>query len=327
MSPRRRAGAACAALLALTALAPAGAEPVRLAGRAFGFPAEIEVRDLPADAAAGAIALAFEELERARLEAGNLAEAARSGLPVPLTPGQLALLRRAQSICSWSEGTLGPAGGELLRLWGFGEPAAALPTPEQLERAVAASGCDRIQLDEPPALRLAPGSSLDLAPFAPGWGVDRAAELLRASGAADFWISAGPLARAAGGGPDGRGWRIEPPLFAGQEERLGAFLLRDRALALLTPELRPLRVAGERFAPFLDFRRGRPGAGVVGLMVVSELAVDAAAVGWVMYARGAREGTMLLGTLPAKPSIRWLLGTGGGPPVLTDVYWGAVPRR
>jgi thiamine biosynthesis lipoprotein len=332
MRSRRRAAALLALWALLGAAAPAApalpqaAGPVRLGGRAFGFAAEIEVRDLGGPAADRAIRDAFAELENARRESVTLVEAARGGLPVPLTLAQLDLLDRAQAICAWSDGTLGPAGGELFRVWGLGEPADGLPTPDELERAVAASGCDRLAI-EAAAARVAAGTSLELAPFALGWAVDRAAGRLREHGSADHWIAVGPLARAAGPGPEGRGWPVEPPRFAGQEERLGGFLLRDRALAVLTPELRPLRVAGERYSSFVDFRRGRPAAGIVAVMVVSELALDAAAVGYVMFARGAREGTMLLGALPEKPSIRWLLGTGGGPPVLTDVHWGAVPRR
>jgi len=323
-SPRR-----ATVLLVLLAGAPLSAEPVRLAGRAFGWPVEIEVRDLESAAAESAIAEAFGELEKTRLEARALEETARAApAAAPATPAQLELLRRAQGLCFWSEGTLGPAGGELLRIWGALEPVLGLPTPEALEQAISTARCDRLELDlTAGSFRLAPGSALELTPFALGWGVDRAAERLRARGAANFWIAVGPLARAAGAGPDGRGWRFDPPPFAGQEEPLGGFFLRDRALAILTPELRPLRVGGERYASFVDFRRGRPAGGVVGLMVVSELAVDAYGVGYVMFARGPREGTMLLGTLPVKPSIRWLLGTGSGPPVLTDANWSVVPRR
>jgi thiamine biosynthesis lipoprotein len=314
------------AALGVVASAALVAEPVRLAGRAFGYPAEIEVRDLPAERATGAIEAAFAELEAARFEAAQLAESARSGLPVPLTAEQFALLERALAVCAWSEGTLSPAGGELLALWGFGEPVASLPAPEALERAVASAGCDRTRLTAT-TVQLVAGSTLELAPFALGWGVDRAANRLAEAGATDFWIAAGPIARAAGGGPGGRGWPVEPPRFAGQSEPLEGFQLRDRALAVLTPGERPLRVAGDRYAPFVDFRRGRPASGLVGLLVSTELAVDAAAVGWIMFARGSREGTMLLGTLPERPSIRWLLGTGEGPPVLTDVHWGALARR
>jgi thiamine biosynthesis lipoprotein ApbE len=331
MSPSRLRSVAAALAFAFAfviALPVAGAEPVRLAGHSLGWAAEIEVRDLERDAAGAAIADAFDELERARRAARSLEQRARGGEPVALDATEAALLRRLQGLCYWSEGTLGPAGGELLRLWGAGAPAAALPTREALEPAVESARCERLTLAaDPPRLELATASSLALGPFEVGWAVDRAAERLAAHGATNFWIAVGPVARAAGGGPDGRGWRFAPPRLAGQEQPLAPFHLRDQALALLTPDQRPLRIAGERFPPFVDYRRGRPAGSAVAVLVVSELAVDAAAVGYVMFARGPADGTLLLGNLTERPSIRWLLGTGGGPPLLTDVNWGVVSRR
>ena len=46
-----------------------------------------------------------------------------------------------------------------------------------------------------------------------------------------------------------------------------------------------------------------------------------------MFALGPRDGTMLFGSLSPRPSVRWILGTGAGPPVLTDVNWSVVPRH
>jgi thiamine biosynthesis lipoprotein ApbE len=304
------------------------AEPVRLSGRAFGWPAQIEVRDFERAAAETAISDAFAEIERARAEARALEQSARGARQVALTNIQTALIQRAQGLCYWSEGTVGPAGGELFDLWGLRVPASALPSPDDLGRAVDSARCDRVGLDTTSGrFQVAEGSTLELFPFETGWAVDRAADLLLASGSTNFWIEIGPVGRGTGPGPDGRGWKVEPPLFAGQEEKLPAIYLRDQSIAVLTPELRALRLAGERYPAFLDFRSGRPGSGIVGLMVVTELAVDAFAVGAVMFARGAADGGMLLGTLPQRPSIRWLLGTGDGPPVLTDVHWGKISLR
>jgi len=320
-----------ASLLVLAALPVVAApEPVRLGGRSFGWPAQIEIRDLERGAAEAAIAEAFAEIERARVAAREIEQRSRSGAELALDPAALELVRRAQAICYWSEGTLGPGGGELFRLWGLHVATPALPTPDALAVAVDSARCDQVGLDaENARFRVAPGTLLDLAPFDLGWAVDRAAERLKELGSANFWIAVGPLSRAAGAGPDGRGWRIDLPLFAGQEEALPAFYLRDRSLAVLVPDQRPLRIAGDSYPPFVDFRTGRPATGIVGLLVVTPLAADALAVGEVMFARGEREGTMLLGALEfdERPSIRWLLGGGEGPPLLVDLNWGAVPKR
>jgi len=317
-----------ALLLAALVASAAVAEPVRLAGRAFDRRAEIEVRDLAAGDAGRAIEEAFRELERARGELRAIEATANPATPVQLDTRQTELLRRALGSCYWSEGAVGPLGGEVYRIWGLRFPATSFPTPDEMERAVDAARCERAALDVAArVLRVAVAGTLDFFPFEVGWAVDRAAETLRAAGAGDFWIEVGGVARAAGPGPTGRGWSYELPPLPGQLEALPPFLLRDRSMALLRPGDRPLRIAGESFPPYLDLRRGRPsGPAIAAVVVVSELAVDAQAVGYAMFALGPHDGTMRLGALPERPSIRWFLGTGDGPPVLTDVNWGVVGR-
>ena len=327
-APRTRRAVLLAAFVSLLAGAAAAAEPLRLAGRAFDRRAEIEVRDLAPGAAQGAIEEAFRELERARAELRGIEQTARPDAPLQLDARQAELVRRALGICYWSEGAVGPLGAEVYRIWGLRFPATSFPPPDEIERAVDSARCERAALDVASGvLRVAQAGRLDFFPFEIGWAVDRAAASLRTAGASDFWIEVGGIARAAGPGSTGRGWSYELPPLAGQLEPQAPFLLLDRAVAVLRPGDRALRIAGETFAPYLNLRRGRPGgAAISAVVVVSELAVDAQAVGYSMFALGPRDGTMLLGALPVRPSIRWFLGTGEGPPVLTDVNWGVVGR-
>jgi len=324
--PARPLGAALAALTLLAA--SAAAEPLRMAGRAFDRRAEIEVRDLDRAAAERAVGAAFRALESARADLRAIESTARPGVPVQLDGSQAVLVRRALGFCAWSSGAVGPLGGEVFRIWGLRFPVTSFPVPDEIERAAASAGCSRAAIDPAGVLSLAEGSALDFFPFELGWAVDRAAAILREAGAANFWIDLGTVVRAAGGGPDGRGWTYAPPLVAGQLEPLPPFPLRDRAVALLRPADRPLRVAGESFPPYVDLRRGRPGGGeaVAAVLVVSEIAVDAQALGYAMFVLGPRDGTLLVGAISPRPSIRWLLGGGQSPPVLADVNWGVVVR-
>ena len=324
--PLRLAVAAAAATLALAA--SAAAEPVRMRGEALGLGAEIEVRDLAAAAAEAAIGEAFGELAAAPAALRALEAAAAGSSPLALAPDQAELVRRTLGFCAWTQGALGPLGSHVYRLWGVRTPVSAQPTPEAVAAAVGAAACDRARFDERArTLSVAPGSALDFYPFELGWSVDRAASRLRARGATNFWIEIGPLRLGSGVGPDGLGWPVAPPLVAGQQEPLATFHLRDRAAALPTALDRPLAVAGDEFTRFFDLRRGRPASGVAAVLVVTELAVDADAVAHVMFALGPSPGSMLLGNISPRPSIRWLLGSGEGPPLLTDINWGIVTRH
>jgi len=328
MRSLRLALAASGLILAPTAAAPGATEPLRMAGTAFDRPAEIEVRDLDPAIASGAVREAFAELERSRATLRSLESTAGEGRTVTLDQTAADLVRRSAGFCLWSEGAVSPLGGEVFRLFGLRSPVGARPTPEEIDRAVTAAHCDRLAYVEARReLTVAAGSRLDFFPFEIGWAIDRAAESLRRAGAANFWIEVGPIVRGAGGGPDGRGWEVMPPAFSGLIEPLAAIYLRDRSLALLTADDRTLRIAGDRFSPYLDLRHARPGSGTMAVFVLAELGVDAAGVAYAMFALGPHDGTMLFGTLSPRPSVRWILGSGAGPPVLTDVNWSAVPRH
>ena len=122
-------------------------QPLRMAGTAFDEAATVEIRDLSSEEADAAIRSAFAELDRARDEARALERAAESGRPVAIDGQAIELLRRAQAFCLWSEGAVGPLGGQIFDLWGLRTPKSALPTPDALARAVASAGCDRMAID------------------------------------------------------------------------------------------------------------------------------------------------------------------------------------
>ena len=310
--------------LAASAL-PAGA--VRLAGRAFDAAAEIEVRDLPDATAESLITAAFQEIDRSAAALRALESAAAAG-PVALDPALRSITERALGFCYWSEGVVGPLGGELFRLLGLRAPVAALPNPETLSAALGSARCERATVDPANSrLDVAAGSRLDFFPFELGWAVDQAADLLKARGATNFEVVVGPVRRAVGPGPAGLGWRVQPPPPPGLEEPLSPFYLRDRAFALLSPADRPLSIAGDPVVPYVDLRTGRTAGGVAQVMVVAELGADANALAYAMFAVGPRDGLVRLGGLTPRPSIRWLLGSGEGPPVITDHNWAAVPRH
>jgi len=316
-----------ALLLALVTPAALAAQPVRLAGTALGQPAEIEVRDLPPTLAETAIRDTFVELAAAEARLRDLAAATRGGEPVAVDPDLADFLFRTLDFCRWSEGSLGPLGGRVYDAWGVRRPLARRPSGPELAEAVASASCDRVRLDrEAGTVAVAAGSVLDFYPFEVGWAVDRAADRLRELGASNFWIEIGALRFGAGPGPSGRGWTLTPPQVPGDDAPPPPFRLRDRAAWLRTSTESVLNVAGDPAAPYFDLRTGRPASGIAALFVVTELAVDADALGHVMYALGPRQGSLLVGALTPRPSLRWYLGTGEGRPLLTDLNWSSVLR-
>jgi FAD:protein FMN transferase len=318
--------------------AAAPAHPLRASGPAFGVKVEIEVRDLPRDAAEAAVRAAIAEAgEVERLtdatrpdsEVAALNAGAGRG-PRRLDPRLFQALTRALDFCNWSEGRQGPLGRELHRLWGRGSDTVlpAPPSADAVELAAAASACRHLALD--PAKETAAldaGSALDLADFSIGLAVDRAIAVLRQHGSANAFVQIGPLRRGIGGGRGGRGWPVDLPALGGLLEPLGRVFLRDQALAVAEGDDHPLRIGNEFQPAFINQRTGQPVAGTVAALAVTALAIDAQALAATMAITNSQEGSLLMGSIRPRPSILWLLGSGSGAPLLVDYRWSEVAKR
>ncbi|HYL06296.1 MAG TPA: FAD:protein FMN transferase, partial [Thermoanaerobaculia bacterium] len=313
--------------------------PLRASVPAFGGTMEIEVRDLPreaADAAIQAAAVEVGEVERLTdlgRPGGELAllNAAAGKGPRHVEPRLFAALVRARDFCFWSNGKEGPLAGALHRLWGrgAGEAPAAAPSPDQLNQAIDAADCKNLALDGKQQIAaLAAGSVLDLVDFSTGIAVDRAIEVLRQHGSANAFVQIREVRRAVGAGLNGRGWLVELPAIGGLKEPLGRIFLRDQSLAAALRDDHPLEVGGRLVSRFINQRTGQPAEeGVFAVFTVTELAADAQALAATMSITGAQEGELLTGSIRPRPSILWMMGTGTGQPLLVDYRWTEVPKR
>ena len=334
-------------LLAFLLAAPVSADaapaaeppPLRQVDKAFGRPAEIEVRGLPAEAAREAMSRAFAQItETERLTDGArpdgalaLLNAAAGKGPQTVDPHLLAMLGRASDFCSWSEGASGPLGRDLYALWGLRSAVADPPTPEQVGKAAALTTCSRLTLSpEKGMAELAAGSGLDLWGFAEGLAVDGAVEALRQGGVANGFVRVGSVQRGFGDGPGGKGWPVALPQLPGLAEPADHLFLRDRALAVASAADHPLAAAtppAGAAAPYLSQRTGRPPEGVLAAAVMTESAADAQGLATSLFILGPREGQVRMGTLSPRPSVLWFLGSGAGEPVQVGYRWSEVGRR
>jgi thiamine biosynthesis lipoprotein ApbE len=316
--------------LGTLASAALAAEVVRLEGELAGERALIEVAGLEPGAADAAARAGWIALAQADGELRALERAFEEAAGGSVAPGdeRFALLERADRFCRWSDGVVSALGGKLFRLWGMRFPAPGRPAPDVLAGAVESTRCDRLALDRAARLaRVAAGTEVDLMPFELGWAVDRAVTALASAGAANVRVALGGVERGTGAGPDGRGWRVTPPRLPGAAAPLDSVYLRDRATAVVVAYDRPIDLGGDPAPRFLDLRKGRSSTGVLAVVVVTEVAADAQALGWAMFAIGAGTGQQRLGNLRPEPSVLWALGSGEGEPLLAVTRWSAVPKR
>jgi hypothetical protein len=112
----------------------------------------------------------------------------------------------------------------------------------------------------------------------------------------------------------------------GAEHSTERIELRDRAIALVSGLDGVLDIGGERHAPYLDQRSGRPRSGTLGVAVVTEIAVDAQALATALFVMPNREGRFRIGVLEPEPAVIWFLGTGEGLPLIAEHGWAELPK-
>lgn len=152
-----------------------------------------------------------------------------------------------------SEGAFSVAIGALSEAWGFG---ASTPAGAVLSAVPVIAGVDfdtdmqRIRRDE--------GALLDLSGIAKGYGVDLAADWLRANGIRHFLLEVGGELRGEGIRPDGQPWWVDvevPPSWPGAGWRVA---LHDLSVATSGDYRRGLDIDGARYSHSFDPRTGRP---------------------------------------------------------------------
>lgn len=303
-------------------------QPLRLAGKAFGHPMEVEVRDLPRATAEEGIRRAFAEAaEMEKLIDGGVAalNAAAGKGPQPVDARLLPLLDRAWNFCQWSDGAHGPLGRDLYALSGLRAPVAGPLDRERWEEARGRAACNHMALNKTKGtMTLAAGAGLDLWGFAEGYVVDRAVEILRQQGISNALVRIGTVYRGFGQGPGNKGWPVRLPQVPGLEEPPGLIFLKDRALAVAAQSDHPQPGSGR--APYLHQRKGLPAQSVLMTMAVSQLGMDAQGLATALLIVGPREGQLRIGSLRPRPSVLWFLGTGTGSPLLVDYRWSDVSR-
>jgi FAD:protein FMN transferase len=188
----------------------------------------------------------------------------------PVSAATAEVVSTAQEISEKTQGALDVTVGPLVRLWHFGPDDAGdgatrrnpqLPSAEAIEAAKTSVGYRKLAVrTDPPALRKETSNlEVDLSSIAPGYAVDRMAEILIEHGIKDFTVEIGGEVRSSGTRPDGKPWRVavERPL-KNRREMLLAVPLTDSAIATAGDYRKFFEIGGQRYSHIIDPATGRP---------------------------------------------------------------------
>lgn len=167
----------------------------------------------------------------------------------------------ALEVAAASDGAFDPTVGALVALWGFGAQARApgVPDADELERARACSGWQRLRLDrEARALWQPGGVTLDLSAIAKGHGVDAVVATLCEQGIGAALVDVGGELRGYGRKPDTSPWRVLVESGDEDEGEPCVVALEDMAIATSGPYWQRCTVEGVERSHSIDPRSGRP---------------------------------------------------------------------
>jgi thiamine biosynthesis lipoprotein len=238
--------------------------------------------------------------------------AAAAGETIPLSAAGTAVLAAAHAAHRNTAGAFDATVLPLVELWRHAGETGHLPTDAELADARAASTWDGITLTDAYAVKLRPGTQLDLGGIGKGWGIDRALEALRAT-AADLvgcLVDVGGDLRVAGLPPRGDTWHIDVQSPFGPEA-IARLAVTDRAVCTSGNYARTIEVDGERFSHILDPATGRPARAAPSVTVTAPTALEADVWATALSVLGidglarlpAGVEALVIGGTPAAPTL------------------------
>lgn len=244
-------------------------------------------------------------------------EAASGGTSVH--PEVLDVLLTARRVGTASGGAFDLTVEPLVRAWGFLGGTPRVPADDEIAAALGVVGWRHVRLDSAASTLTLddPGVRLDLGGVAKGYGVDRAAALLAASGVSNALVDLSGNMMLMGSPPGRSHWNIGIRNPDTDGPHMGRLALTGVALATSGNYEQFVSRDGRRYGHILDPRSGWPAEGLESVTVITARAVDADAWATALLVMGpasARDlasrrddlAVVLLERTPAGDAILWV---------------------
>ena len=234
-----------------------------------------------------------KESELSRLNRGS------DGKPYKISRELYHVLERAIHYSHVTAGAFDITARPLVQLWGFQGGSTHLPLAQDIEKTMSRVGYGKVMLDnESTSIIMPPGMELDLAGIAKGYGVDRAAGILKERGIENALVNLGGNIYAFGAQPGKKGWRIGIRDPRGGREVVGSLLLTDEAVSTSGNYENFVEIEGVIYGHIIDPRVGKPVSHTLSVTVVAPTALEADALSTGFFVLGPESAERVLELLP-----------------------------
>jgi thiamine biosynthesis lipoprotein len=270
--------------------------------------------------------------EMSRLESVLSAHAAGSDVyklntaataPRVVSDETFAVLERAKQVYERSQGAFDVTVGALMRAWGFGTDARAVPSPAALAEALTGVGFEHVEMDvSQRTVRLThPNTQLDLGGVAKGYIVDQAILFLAQRGVTHAFVEAGGDVRVLGGFPGQFIWERPRAVRIGvqhptQPDALIAVVSTYGGAVLTSGDYERYFIQdGVRYTHIVDPRTGMTVRGIASATIVAPEAALADAIATAAMVLNVEQGIALIESFPG---VMGLLVTEDGTVVMSQ---------
>ncbi|HET6976430.1 MAG TPA: FAD:protein FMN transferase [Pyrinomonadaceae bacterium] len=195
------------------------------------------------------------------------------------------LLSLCRKLHAETEGAFDVTSGPLTRCWGFLKREGRLPSNDEIERARATVGSDKLVLDE--ALTTVafkqPGVEINLGSIGKGYALDVVSEHFRKANEPAL-LSAGASSFLATGAE--RAWLVGVRHPRSKQKRLASVRLHDCAMSTSGTEEQFFNHGGRRFGHIIDSRTGWPAENVSSVTVIADSAALSDALATAFFVGG-----------------------------------------
>jgi thiamine biosynthesis lipoprotein len=254
----------------------------------------------------------------------RLCRKAGGGDPVPVSEELLFVLSRGQEVSRLSGGAFDVTVGPVVHLWRLARRTERLPDPDDLNKALALVGHEKVRLD--PKARtvrlLVPGMKLDLGGIAKGYAADEALKVLARHGVTRALVAAGGDIAVSGPPPDADGWTIGVAPLEDPDRKPSRYLvLKDGAVSTSGDAEQYAEIGGKRYSHIVDPHTGIGLVGRASATVVAPHGIMADSLTKAVIVPGPERGLATIDKLGEGYAALYVRKTDKGEEVFTSKRW------